>query len=436
MSVDGPRWNKLKRLQKSIRCSPAVYRLFRQVADLSVERSESVYVVGGYVRDRWLGVESLDVDFAVEGDGVAFAEALASKVGGRCEGFTRFGTAIVTVPGFGKVDVASTRRESYPSPGVLPEVRPSSLEEDLTRRDFTLNSIALRLLPGGRRVLMDPTHGLEDLKMGVLRAHHAKTFEDDPTRIFRAVRFEQRFGFRVEKRTLGWLKAALKGRFLERVTGERLRNELRLIFAEPCPERAIERLSALGVFKSLLSTWKAPGKIRGVPEALAALGRQRVLVEEPWMVWFSRLADGLGEGPRRILADRLMLSGLERKVLFQCGAPLRIAERTLQKKGRTLGTLYGVLSPLRPETRAVLFSKASPIGKKMLARYEKVMFALVPQVSGKDLIDLGRRPGPEFAALLEDALRLQLDGRLRTRAQALRWLESRVLKDIASLPRN
>jgi len=378
------------------------------------------------VRDRLLGVESFDLDLSVEGDAVAFAESLAERVGGRCEGFTRFGTAIVTAPGFGRVDVASTRRESYPQPGVLPEVERASLGEDLIRRDFTLNSIALRLLPMGKTQWLDPTHGLEDLRKGVLRAHHAKTFEDDPTRIFRAVRFEQRFDFRIEAHTLAWLKASVRGRFLDRVTGERLRNEFRLIFAEPCPERAVRRLRALGVFGAVLPSWKAPGSVRSAPEALSRYAKLRVMVEEPWTVFLGLSTEGLGDNDRRDLADRLTLSGVERKVLFQCDAPARAARKLLKKRGVSMGALHAALQGLRAETRVVLLAGATPTGKRSLLRYEKTLASLKPLLSGKDLIDFGRRPGPEFAALLEEALRLQLDGRLRTRDQAFRWLESRV----------
>lgn len=419
----------VKRFSQSLRISPKAQAVFREASDLSALRGEAVYVVGGFVRDQALHVESFDVDFAVEGDGLAFAEALAKAMGGRCEAFTKFGTAIVTVPGFGKVDVASTRAESYSNPGALPDVTPDSLVSDIVRRDFTINSIAVRLGPHGKTEWIDPTHGLEDLQKGILRAHHAKTFEDDPTRIFRAVRFEQRFGFKIEKRTLLWLKAAVKGGFLDRVTGERLRNELRLIFAEPDPLRAVKRLRDLGAWTRLHFVLKPTRSLAELPNAIASYHKLGTTLDEPWMAWLSLLADGADENQRRALADRLMLSGVERKILFQCGCHLKAAAKVLRRKNIDLGGIHSEVSTLRFETRVVLWAKSSPREQRLLAQYEKAVRVCRPFLSGKDLIDTGLRPGPEFAELLEESYRFQLDKKLKTRRQALKWLEKRVLKE-------
>jgi tRNA nucleotidyltransferase (CCA-adding enzyme) len=416
------------KLRRALRWPKNIQALFGHVAELSVTCAMPAYVVGGFVRDGLLGVESFDVDIAVEGDALAFAEALAEKVGGQCEAFTRFGTAIVMVPGLGRVDIACTRAESYPRPGALPEVVSAPLSADLVRRDFTLNSIALRLLLRGKTEWLDPSGGLEDLKKGLLRAHHAKTFEDDPTRVFRAVRFEQRFGFKIEPKTLAWLKAAVKGRFLDRVSGERLRNELRLIFAEPHPEKAVKRISGLGVWPRLCAALKKVEDPRDVADALKAYRKLGASIEEPWMVWLSVMVGSLGEEARRSLADRLTLSGVERKVLFQCAGPASAAMKVLKRRGVTLGALHLVLSPLRMETHAVLWAEGNARERKLLLRYEKAMGSLNPFLSGKDLIDLGMRPGPGFATLLEEGLGLQIDRRLKTRSQALKWLENKVLK--------
>jgi tRNA nucleotidyltransferase (CCA-adding enzyme) len=415
-------------MNQPLKISPAIRGLFRGVADLSARRGEAVYVVGGFVRDQLLHVESYDVDFAVEGDGPAFAEALAKTVGGRCEAFTKFGTALVTVPGFGKVDVASTRAESYSNPGALPDVVPDSLASDLVRRDFTLNSIAVHLGPRGKTEWIDPAHGQEDLRKGILRAHHAKTFEDDPTRIFRAVRFEQRFGFKIEKRTLLWLKEAVKGGFLIRVTGERIRNELRLIFAEPDPLRAVKRLRDLGVWTRLHFALKPTRSLAELPVAMASYKRLGIILDEPWMSWLALLADAADENQRRNLADRLMLSGVERKILFQCGHHLKAAAKVLRKKDVGLGDAHSVLSTLRFETRVVLWAKSSPKERRLLEKYEKAVRACSPFLSGKDLIDIGLHPGPDFAEFLEESYRCQLDKKLKTRRQALKWLEKKILK--------
>lgn len=408
---------------KPLRFPPRVRALFREAARVSAERSEAVFAVGGYVRDRLLGVPSVDLDLAVEGDGVAFAGDLARRLGGACEGFTRFGTAIVTVPALGRVDIASTRAESYPAPGALPVVKFAGIHDDLVRRDFTLNSIALRLGPRGGWDMVDPTGGREDLRRGVLRAHHARTFEDDPTRVFRAVRFEQRFLFQIEPKTLSWLKAAVKGRFLDRVSGERIRNELKLIFAEEHPERAVRRLARLGVWRALSGGWADTGVPPRVGEALRAFRRSGSVVEEPWIVHLSCIAWGMGERERKALADRLTLSGSERRVFFQCGERARRLLPIVRKK-QSLGELHSLLSVLEPATRVVVYLRSAPGVQRRLLAYERREHALRPVLTGKDLIEAGLRPGPAFAGILQAARRLQLEGTLRTRKRALRWLET------------
>ncbi|HJT23019.1 MAG TPA: polya polymerase, partial [bacterium] len=226
---------------------PKTLKLLRKIGALAEERGEAAYAVGGFVRDLFLNRPGVDIDITVEGDGLTFAEKLAKMTGSEVEAFTQFGTSIVVIPGFGKVDVATARTESYEKPGALPKVAKSGIIQDLYRRDFTLNAMALSLSPGYFLKLLDPFGGLADLKSGRIRALHEKSFIDDPTRIFRAVRFEQRFQERIEAKTQKWLLSAVKGHYIQRVSGERLRNELRLIFQEPHPERAVRRLEELGV---------------------------------------------------------------------------------------------------------------------------------------------------------------------------------------------
>ncbi|MGH7739492.1 MAG: CCA tRNA nucleotidyltransferase, partial [bacterium] len=232
--------------------------LLKKIGGLADSRGESAYAVGGFVRDLFQKTPSMDIDITVEGDGVTFAEKFAKLTGANLETFTRFGTSIVIVPGFGKVDIAAARTESYERPGALPSVKKSGIVQDLYRRDFTINAMALSLSPGYFLKLLDPFDGLEDLKRGRIRALHDQSFVDDPTRIFRAVRFEQRFQTRLEAKTQRWLSQAVRGNFIQRVSGERLRHELRLIFQEPRPERAVERLAGLKVLPHVHSALGVP----------------------------------------------------------------------------------------------------------------------------------------------------------------------------------
>ncbi len=205
----------MERFEKNI--PPKTLALLKKVGRLADERGESAYAVGGFVRDLFLGKTGVDIDITVVGDGVTFAEKFAQRTGSEVEAFSRFGTSIVVVPGFGKVDIATARTERYERPGALPDVEKSDIVQDLYRRDFSINSMALSLTPGCFFKLLDPFQGREDLRRGRIRALHDQSFIDDPTRIFRAVRFEQRFQKHIEAQTQKWLLAAVKNGTIQTV---------------------------------------------------------------------------------------------------------------------------------------------------------------------------------------------------------------------------
>ena len=163
---------------------------------------EGVYLVGGTVRDLLLGEPSFDVDIAVEGDAIALAEALAQALGGRVRTHRKFGTAAVFYGERGRVDVVTARTESYDAPAVLPSVEHAGIHDDLFRRDFTINAMAVSLREDDLGQLVDPFGGRTDLEARRIRVLHARSFVDDPTRIFRAVRYENRLGFRMDEETL------------------------------------------------------------------------------------------------------------------------------------------------------------------------------------------------------------------------------------------
>ena len=181
--------------------------MLRLLEDLARELEVSIYLVGGPVRDALLGSPVVDLDFSVVGDGVAIANRLARKTEGKITVHPQFGTATVVTDRC-RVDLVTARREEYPEPGSLPRVTAGSIEDDLARRDFTINAMALRVWPEGEGIL-DPMCGLDDLESGTVRVLHSQSFVDDPTRMFRAVRYEQRFGFRIDDGTLQLIASAI-----------------------------------------------------------------------------------------------------------------------------------------------------------------------------------------------------------------------------------
>src|SRR5688572_20689303 len=252
--------------------------LLRQIGRLADEQSVSLYLVGGVVRDLLLKRQNWDLDLTVEGDGIAFARLVADRYGAGLAVFERFATARLAFSDGLKMDIATTRQESYAQPALLPMVQPASIEEDLSRRDFTINALAVQLNPRQFGRLLDPCEGQRDLQARTIRVLHAGSFQDDPTRICRAIRFEQRFGFRLERTTVRLLAQAASRNLIQRLSGPRLQNEILLLFAERDPVRAIARLEELKLLRflhrRLCYRKNVKQVVAAVPKALAWWARR------------------------------------------------------------------------------------------------------------------------------------------------------------------
>ena len=263
------RKNLADRLEASL--PPARLALLRAVANTAQAQQAALYVVGGFVRDLLLGRPSLDYDLVVEGDAIALGRALVQQYGGRATTHRRFGTAKWRIGEIREelaaklaeetglkldettfpetLDLVSARREFYTHPTALPTVERGSIKLDLHRRDFTINTLALRLDGKYYGELHDHWGGRADLQAGLIRVLHSLSFVDDPTRILRAVRFEQRFGYQIEPRTKELLKNALG--LLDRVSGDRVRHELDNMLNEPAWEAMFDRMAELEVHTAI-----------------------------------------------------------------------------------------------------------------------------------------------------------------------------------------
>ncbi|MFM8426081.1 MAG: CCA tRNA nucleotidyltransferase [Chloroflexota bacterium] len=233
---------------------PEKLTLLSNIANLAETLNMSCYLVGGSVRDLLLGRPINDLDVIVEGDAIDLAKKLVEVYGGKQTPHFKFRTAFWHVPNSEHVvDLITARNETYEKPGALPTVKPSTIEDDLARRDFTINAMALRLDGEGMGEVLDPLGGGADLERGVIRYLHPNSFIDDPTRIFRAIRYETRYGFEIEPETLAAInKEALK--VLQSLSGERLRNELDLILDEDEAARMVLRVASLGVLDAIHPT--------------------------------------------------------------------------------------------------------------------------------------------------------------------------------------
>ena len=234
-----------------------VLGILKMAGKIGSRHKSKVFAAGGFVRDLLLGLDNLDIDIVVEGDGLKFARELARQFHGSLIEHKCFGTATIVIEARNikrglnktqkkiKVDVATARNEHYKSPAAYPSIKFSTIEDDLKRRDFTINAMAISLNNGGFAEIVDFFNGRRDLKKGIIRVLHDKSFIDDPTRIFRAARFEQRYNFKIDKHTERLIKHAVSAGMLHKLKKQRMEKEIALISTEHRALRIFARLEGL-----------------------------------------------------------------------------------------------------------------------------------------------------------------------------------------------
>lgn len=413
------------------RLSSDIFSKLKELGETGDLLDLPVYVVGGFVRDLLLGVENFDIDVTVEGDGILFAETLARAHGCRVKSHHKFGTAVIVFPDGFKIDIASTRLEFYSSPGALPTVERSSLKMDLYRRDFTINTLAIRLNNRDFGVLVDYFSAQRDLHEKVIRVLHNLSFVEDPTRVFRALRFEQRLDFRIAKHTENLIINAVKMNFLSKLGGKRLLTELVIILKEKEPLRAIERMASLGLLQFLHPDLKLTPEIRQLlGETVKIIAWFDLLyLERPyekWVIYFLSLCDLLTTSQFMETCARLSLSEQYRKKLFEMRNRIDSILETLQRRivrgpNMKRSEIYFLLNEFPVEILLYLMVKTKVEGvKKFVSLYFTQLHGVRSSITGADLKELGVSPGPAFKKILDRVFRARLDDETLTRDDELR----------------
>ena len=431
--------NQLNRVVSLNRLPVRQLRLLKQIGRLADERGMSVYLVGGVVRDLLLKRESWDLDFTVEGDGIAFARLVAGRYGAGLAVFERFATARLTFPNGLKMDTATTRKESYAQPALLPTVQPASIEEDLSRRDFTINAVAVQLNQRQFGRLLDPYGGQRDLRARRIRVLHAGSFLDDPTRIFRAIRFEQRFGFRLERTTSRLLAQAASTNLIQQLSGPRLQNEILLLFAEHDPVRAIARLAQLKLLRFLHRRLRYSKNVKhmvtAVPKALAWWVRRfpDSAIDRP-IVYLMALSSEASQAVVATMIRRLALSREQARKVSAGGRLVDHALKRLTKEGTIRASkVYRLLEDLPDEALMLLLAKqlSNQQGLRLsLLRRRLVAYVknrtIKTALTGRDLQAMGLQPGPQYKTILGKLLDARIDGKVSTeeeeRVFVRKWL--------------
>lgn len=382
------------------------------------------YLVGGAVRDLLLGEPGFDVDLAVEGDGIAFATELASRLKGHVRPHQKFGTAVVVAEdgrGRLRVDVASTRAESYEYPGALPKVEHASIRSDLARRDFTINAMAVSLKPETFGDLFDYFGGRDDLEAGRIVVLHNLSFIEDPTRILRAIRYEGRYGLRMDEHTLNLARACSAMDLVGDLSSARLRDEVVSLLDEEKVDFSLRRAEELGVWPAIHGRLRVDRHTRRLVRRADELRERHGLQREAprWrlrLVWLLRDLD-----PEEIAAwtARMRVRGQDARVLERA---LVVAQRLLDRiaRGPSEAELYDLAEsePLEAVLAAMTLDD-SGIATDRLAHFLDVSRRVRVAINGDDLIALGYSSGPRMGEVLRSVLHLKLNGMLGDRDEEL-----------------
>jgi len=427
-----PRERNLRGLLKD-RLPSHIEKLLRDIGHIADEMGVSAYVVGGFVRDLLLGVENYDIDIVIEGDGMAFAERFAAWAGARVKVHPRFGTAVVIFPDGFKIDIATARTEYYEYPTALPTVELSSIKKDLYRRDFTINTLAIKLNTRDFGYLIDFFGGQRDLKEKTIRVLHNLSFIEDPTRIYRAIRFEQRYGFKIARHTQNLIRSATKIDLFPRLSGKRLFNELMLILSEENPEKPVARLAEFDLLRFIHSSLEWNERIASLFQKIKdILAWYRLLFlgkkYEPWLVYFMGLIDELSIKEAEETCKRLEIRP---RITEEIIRAKREVPQMIQKLKRMRilkpSRIYEILKGLPQETLLYMMAKSPADVQKKISFYLSKLQDVRTSISGRDLQALRIPPGPIYGKLLYSVLKAKLDGIVKTKEDEIK-LVKRLLK--------
>lgn len=395
---------------------PAEMReVLSDAARIAFEHGWRIYLEGGYVRDLLLNRRGLDVDLSVVGDGVALATLLAQKRGiGKLETHGAFGTASLDLGSEARLDIVTARKEEYSRPGALPTVEPGTLEDDLARRDFTINAMAVEILPGGAGELVDPHGGVRDMRSGLVRVLHERGFLDDPTRIFRAVRYAERLGFKIELGTLELILQAVRDGALATVSIDRSMHEILLVMEEPRAAAMLAKLDTLGALVATHAGLIWPY----TDDHIAPTERQGLTREERRDTYLAILGaeyatdSDEAEAVARSLHLPTPLIALMRDAARLAGLWSRLGEE--DKKPSETYWLLRDIDPAAIEAYGRVDAlSADSVHWARLQEYLSRLRHTTTLLNGDYLRSMGIPPGPVYREVLAELLSAKLDGQVQ-----------------------
>ncbi len=425
----------IKSLMKE-RLDKKLMRLFESIVKIANREGVSIFVVGGFVRDLLLNIPNLDIDLVVEGEGIPFAKTLGKELKGRVKSHSKFGTSVIILEDGFRIDVATARMEFYKHPAALPTVEKSSIKTDLFRRDFTINCLAIKLNNRDAFTLIDFFNGERDIKDKKVRVLHNLSFIEDPCRLFRAIRFEQRFGFAIGRQTEAFMKTVIRKKLVDQLSGSRFLNEILLILKEEKPLACLERMKAFSLLPfispKLLNNGKSLTVLQRIEEVLT-WAKMVPLSKKP-EVWFTYLLGLFYDLDKRAFhraVERLRAPARLCKRLEDDRENCREAIRQLgRKKALAPHEIYDVFSTLSPEATIFLLALSA---NERVNKYASLYFTHYHSLgklslTGDDLIRVGIKPGPVFQTVFKALRDARVSGEVKTKKEEMALVRQQFLK--------
>jgi len=399
--------NLASRIQKQL---PAeLVHFMRTAGEIADSQKQNLYLVGGVVRDLLLGRSNLDLDLVVEGDAINLAHRLAQDYPGKITTHPRFNTAKLRWDKW-SVDLITARSETYARPGALPSVKSGSLRNDLSRRDFTVNAMAIHLTPSHYGNLIDLYDGMPDLEHKLIRILHEKSFIDDATRIWRGLRYEQRLNFHLTESTLKLLKRDIP--MLDTISNDRIRHELELVLKEEFPEKVLRRAEELGVLHWLHPSLKGNGWLAGRFEQARQLSS---LTLPPVGLYLTLLTYHLTEAEAEQLITKLRLPKSLAQTLRDTGS-IKASLKSLATPTLPPSSIYHLLHGYSPVAiTANSLASNSPIVRQNIQLFRNKLRYVKPVLTGDDLKRMGISPGPRIKEILNRLHEARLDGKITSK---------------------
>ncbi|WP_136795599.1 CBS domain-containing protein [Desulfosediminicola ganghwensis] len=409
-------------------------QLLHVIGEVADQIRFNAFAVGGFVRDLLLKKRNLDLDIVVEGDGLIFARHLSERLDGRYRTHERFGTAVVMMPNGFKIDIATARLEYYEYPAALPTIELSSIKLDLYRRDFTINAMAVQLNPGQFGTLIDFFNCQNDLKHQEIKVLHNLSFVEDPSRIFRAIRFEKRMNFRIAPHTARLIRNAVKMKLFGKATDTRLFSEIRQILAEENPIPAIQRLAEFNLFQFLWPDLRPHLKIDRrfmhiLIQAQKAINWYKLLyLKEECPCWMVYLLAIMGRSRLDVLeafCQRFLVPPKAKETLLrQKDHADKTANLLARRRTLTNSEIYWLLEDFNIEGLLYLMAIARKSSvKKAISKYVTDLRHATTLISGRDLKAMGYQPGPAFRQMLNGLLESRLDGEVVSKEDEIAYIQ-------------